>query len=255
VDHDTAAAYLHRIGLTAGVGPPSAELLAELHARHLHAVPFENLSIHLGEPITLDEGALIDKIIRRRRGGFCYELNGLFAALLAALGFPVTRHAARVFTPVGLSPPFDHLALIVTVDEQRWLADVGFGRHSVYPLRLDTPQVQDDPDAKYAIVPAAEGDIDVLRNGEPQYRLETRPRELDEFAMGCWFNQSSPQSHFTRGLTCTLLTGDGRVTLSGNRLIRTVGDERIETELPDDEILDAYRTLFGFELDRVPALR
>src|SRR5690349_2377671 len=117
-------AYLSRIGMPEELAPPSAELLRELHIRHLESVPFENLSIHLDEPIRLDEDALLDKIVRRRRGGFCYELNGVFAALLEALGFRVTRHAARVFSGDGqLGIPFDHLALIVDLDEE-WLVDV-----------------------------------------------------------------------------------------------------------------------------------
>jgi N-hydroxyarylamine O-acetyltransferase len=256
MDHETVAAYLRRIDLTDQTGPPTPELLAELHLRHLRSVPFENLSIHLGEPVTLDEGALIDKIIRRRRGGFCYELNGLFASLLGELGFRVTRHSARVFSEDGdLGLPFDHLGLVVELDE-RWLADVGFGRHTTYPLRMDTSEVQADPDGKFAVSPAPYGDLDVLRDGKPQYRMETRPRALADFRMGCWWNSTSPASHFTRGLTCSLATPEGRVTISGNRLIHTVGDERTETVLPDDAaVLDAYRTTFGFELDRVPVIR
>lgn len=237
-------------------GPPSVELLRELHIRHLSAVPFENLSIHLGEPISLDEEALLDKIVRRRRGGFCYELNGAFAALLEALGFRVTRHAARVFNGDGqLGIPFDHLALIVDLDEE-WLVDVGFGRHTSYPLRLDWPDAQDDPGGKFLILDAPDGDVDVVQDGSPVYRMERRSRALEEFRIGAWWNSTSPESHFTRSLTCSLLTADGRVTLSGNRLILTVGDERTESQLPGDiEVLEAYRSYFGFSLSRVPAIR
>src|SRR5439155_12459989 len=117
----------------------------------LRAVPFENLSIHLGEPIVLDEAELLDKLVRRRRGGFCYELNGAFAALLAALGFEVTLLAARVYGGGVLSPPFDHLALPVDAPGP-WLVDVGFGRHSHYPLRLDTAAEQVDPDGVFQVV-------------------------------------------------------------------------------------------------------
>jgi N-hydroxyarylamine O-acetyltransferase len=248
-------AYLARIG-AARPGAADAVALRDLQLRHLSTVPFENLSIHLDEPVDLDEDALADKIVRRRRGGFCYELNGAFAALLAALGFRVSRHAARVFRPDGdLGIPFDHLALIVDLDEE-WLVDVGFGRHSSYPLRLDWPDAQDDPGGKFLILDAPDSDVDVLRDGEPQYRMERRARALEEFRVGAWWNQTSPESHFTRSSTCSLPTPDGRVTISGNRLIRTVGDERTETELADDAaVLDAYRTIFGFELDRVPVIR
>jgi N-hydroxyarylamine O-acetyltransferase len=254
MDHDTAGAYLRRIGLPTEVGPPSTKLLRELQVRHLRTVPFENLSIHLDEPITLDEAALVDKIVRRRRGGFCYELNGAFAALLEALGFRVSRMAARVFGEGGeLGIPFDHLTLVVQLDGDRWLSDVGFGRFSTYPIRLDWPEAQDDPTGTFLVVDAPQGDVDVLRDGSPEYRMEMRPRLLDDFQVGCWWNQTSPASHFTRSLVCALAVEGGRITLSGNRLIRTVGDERTESELPgDDAVLDAYRTIFGFELDRLP---
>ena len=100
-------------------------------------MPFENLSIHLGEPISLDEANLIAKIVTRRRGGFCYELNGAFAVLLEGLGAQVRRVAVRVYGGAGrLGPLFDHLALVVRLPDGSgpWLADVGLGAHSSYPL-------------------------------------------------------------------------------------------------------------------------
>ena len=112
-------AYLNRINYHGGL-MPNAETLCGLHTAHLLAVPFENLDIHLGRPIVLEEDALFDKIVTRRRGGFCYELNGLFAGLLRELGFDVTRLAAGVINSTGdFSPIFDHLTLMVTLDE-RW---------------------------------------------------------------------------------------------------------------------------------------
>jgi N-hydroxyarylamine O-acetyltransferase len=248
-------AYLNRIGLP-DAGKPDAELLRELHLRHLRTVPFENLSIHLGEPITLEVDALVDKLVGRRRGGFCYELNGSFAALLDALGFAVTMHACRVHVGEGkLSIPFDHMALIVRLDEP-WIADVGFGRHAHHPLRLEFSVDQPDPDGVYRLEQAPDGDIDVLRDGELQYRLESRERSLDQFQMGAWWNSTSPKSHFTQNVACSLTTENGRITLSGNRLITTVDGERTETSLEDDAaILGAYRELFGVELARVPTVK
>ncbi len=254
MDHDVASAYLTRIGLAPeDIGKPDAELLRELHVRHLRSVPFENLSIHLGEPISLDEDALLDKIVRSRRGGFCYELNGAFALLLKELGFTVSRHAARVFIGDGqLGVPFDHLALVVSLDE-RWIVDVGFGRHTRYPLLLDHREVQEDPGGRFQVRPAPDGDVDVVQDGGPVYRMELRPRALEEFRIGCWWNTTSPDSHFTRSLTCSLPTDDGRVTLSGRTLITTIGGERTEIELESDGVvLEAYLTIFGVELDRVP---
>src|SRR5690242_9417454 len=107
------AAYLQRIGYS-GSRVPSADALRALHVAHLQAVPFENLDIHLRRPISLDPERLFQKIVLERRGGFCYELNGLFAALLRALGFQVTYlSASDAHADGGYGPPFDHLALLV----------------------------------------------------------------------------------------------------------------------------------------------
>ena len=246
-------AYLSRIG-AARPARADADALRDLHLRHLRTVPFENLSIHLGEDIVLEPEALVAKVVDRRRGGFCYELGGAFATLLSALGFEVELLAARVFAGDRLGVPYDHLA----VRTGPWLADVGFGSHTHYPLRLDERDDQHDPGGVFRVAETPEGDLDVFKNGTPQYRLETRPRALGDFEAGCWWHRSSPKSHFTRSLVCSMLTESGRVTLSGRTLIRTTiratGDERDERELGDDvEVLAAYRSWFGIELDRVPA--
>ncbi|GAA4726174.1 arylamine N-acetyltransferase [Phytohabitans rumicis] len=243
-------AYLARIGAQRP-DRPDEEALRRLHRAHLGAVPFENLSIHLGEPITLDETAVLDKVVGRRRGGFCYELNGAFAALLSALGYRVTMHSARVYGDGRYGPPFDHLLLRVELDE-RWLADVGFGRFSHAPLRWDDRAPQADPGGMFLLT--GDGDLDVFLDGEPQYRVDPRPYELADFVPTCWWQQTSPLSHFTGMLTCSRLTGDGgRVTLSGTRLIRTDGTARTEEDLGEDAaVLAAYREHFGVILDRVP---
>ncbi|MBB5853210.1 arylamine N-acetyltransferase [Amycolatopsis umgeniensis] len=246
------AAYLDRLGLDR---PATADVAAlrVLQERHLAVVPFENLSIHLGEPIVLDTEVLFDKIVRRRRGGFCYELNGLFTALLRELGFDATLKAAKVFRPDGtLGPPFDHAAIRVELDEP-WLSDVGFGSFSRFPLRLSATEAQADPDGEYLILDAPYGDIDILQDGRPQYRLEQRSRTLDEFVPTSFWQSTSPDSHFTRGPACSLPGKYGRVTLAGDKLTVTTHGVREETRLSSDqEILDAYRKEFGIELVRVP---
>ena len=257
MDAGTLAAYLGRIGAERPAVLDAAAL-AELHRAHQHAVPFENLSIHLGEFISLDENDLLDKIVIRRRGGFCYELNGAFALLLEALGAQVTRVAARVHGGDGaLSPLFDHLALVVRLPDGSgpWLADVGFGAHSTYPLRCDTTDAQDDPGGRFSLADAADGDVEVTKDGQPQYRFERRARALADFVPTCWWQQTSPDSHFTRGTICSRLTGDGRISLSGRTLIRTGGGTRTEQELSSDgEVLAAYREHFGIVLDQVPSV-
>ena len=145
-------AYLERINYH-GALTPTAETLRELQVAHLLAVPFENLSIHSGEPIVLEDQALFEKIVERRRGGFCYELNGLFAALLRSLGFKVEMLSAGVANSEGeFGPDFDHMALLVTL-EKRWLADVGFGDSFREPLLLDEREIQIQGERAYRIVP------------------------------------------------------------------------------------------------------
>lgn len=252
MNESSVTAYLARIGLL-HPDRPDAPYLRRLHARHLHTVPFENLSIHLGEDVPLDEDALFDKIVTRRRGGYCYELNGLFAALLRALGYRVRLLAVRVHGDHGFSAPFDHLTLRVDLDEP-WLIDVGFGRHTEFPLRLDDRAEQKDPGGVFRIEATADGDLDVHRNETLQYRIEQRPRELADFAIAHGFQRFSPASHFTRSPFCTILTDTGMITLAGRRLITTTrGGARSEETLQDDaRVLAAYRTHFGVTLDRVP---
>lgn len=259
MDDKAAAAYLDRISAERPAVLDAAALRV-LHRSHQLAVPFENLSIHLSEPISLDEDDLIAKIVSRRRGGFCYELNGTFALLLEALGAGVTRVAARVYGPGGLGPdglgpPFDHLALVVRTADGTgpWLADVGFGSHSSYPLVFGSRQEQADPAGRFLLADAECGDVDVAKDGQPQYRIERRERCLAEFVPTCWYQQTSPQSHFTRSAICSRLTEDGRISLSGSTLIVTSGGSRTEQQLATDaDVLAAYRDHFGIVLDRVP---
>jgi N-hydroxyarylamine O-acetyltransferase len=251
VDDRHVEAYLERIGVK--VGPPDARYLEDLQVSHLRSVPFESLSIHLGERISLADEALFDKIVVRRRGGFCYELNGLFAELLTALGYQVTRLAASVYTGESVGPPLDHLALVVVADGQRWLVDVGFGAFAQHPLRFDMRGDQADPAGTYRIEELVNGDVLVAENGVPTYRLEPRPRELAEFGPTCWWQQTSPESHFTVAPICSIPTEYGRVTVRGRTLIETTSKLRSERVVDDDgELLTVYRDRFGIVLDRIP---
>ena len=257
MDDPEVRAYLDRIGAERPV-VLDADAVAALHRAHLLTVPFENLSIHLAEPISLEGSDLIAKIITRRRGGFCYELNGAFALLLEALGAQVTRVAARVYGGEGkLGPLFDHLALVVRLPggSGPWLADVGFGSNSTYPLRYGSREDQPDPGGRFALADTTDGDVELFKDGEPQYRIEQRERHLDDFVPTCWWQQTSPDSHFTLSTLCSRLTEDGRISLSGRTLIQTSGGTRTEQELgADGEVLAAYRNHFGIGVDRVPAV-
>ncbi|MGP3638264.1 arylamine N-acetyltransferase family protein [Streptomyces sp. 24-1644] len=251
-------AYLERIG-AARPARADAAALRELQLRHLTAVPFENLSVHYGEDIVLEEDALLDKVVGARRGGFCYELNGAFAFLLRALGFRVTLLQARVFGEGGqLGIPYDHMALRVETEDDTgpWLADVGFGDHAQRPLALDDRTEQQDPGGVFRFREAPQGDVDLLRDGSREFRLDLRPRALAEFRVGAWYHRTSPDSHFLRSVVCSRLTDEGRVTLSGRKLVTTVRGVRHETPLATDaEVLAAYRDHFGLLLERLPEVR
>ncbi|HVN02908.1 MAG TPA: arylamine N-acetyltransferase [Bryobacteraceae bacterium] len=242
-------AYLARIAYRGPCGA-SPGVLRDLHLAHLYAVPFENLDIHSGRPIRLDSAALFDKIVTRRRGGFCYELNGLFAELLAALGFRVTLLSAEVARQSGgFSPEFDHLAVRVDLEET-WLADVGFGDGFRRPLRVDQAAEQVQGEATYSIVHDCDYRILLRRDPgsgwTPQYRFKLAPHALGEFAARCHFHQTSPESHFTQGRICTLATPAGRLTLSGLRLIETTSAGRAEYALADEtSYASVLRERFG----------
>ncbi len=231
-------AYLDRINYRGSL-VPSAETLRALQVAHLLAVPFENLSIHSGEPILLEDDALFDKVVKRKRGGFCYELNGLFAALLRALGFKVEMLNAQVANSEGVfGPDFDHMALMVTLEE-RWLADVGFGDSFREPLLLDKREPTVQGERSYRISSA--GDRFELLQSEgdgkwkAQYRFTLQPYSYEDYAGMCHYHQTSPNSHFTKARLCSLATVDGRITISGMRLITATHEGRQETVIENEE--------------------
>ena len=248
-------AYLKRINYRGSLAP-TAQTLQELQVAHLLTVPFENLSIHSAEPIILDDDALFEKIVVRRRGGFCYELNGLFAALLRELGFKVTMLSAGVANALGtFGPDFDHMTLLVAGDDNgladRWLADVGFGDSFREPLLLDSRQEQAQGDRAYKFL-ANEPYLILMQResgGEwkDQYRFTLRPHSYADYAEMCRYHQTSPDSHFTKAPICTRATPEGRVTLSEMRLITTIdGTERTERLLTNEaEYASTLSELFG----------
>lgn len=232
-----------------GPRDPSIATLRALHRAHMLEVPFENLDIQLGRRIELGEEALFDKIVARRRGGFCYELNGLFASLLRALGFRVTMLEAGVFGANGFGPAFDHLALAVDLEE-RWLVDVGFGDSFVEPLRFDDEGEQREGARAYRVrregerrVLEARSDTDAW---EPFYALSLTPRALAEFLGMCAYHQAAPSPFFTRGRMCSRATKLGRVTLKDDRLITTENGARVEAPITGEQaFLRALEEHFG----------
>jgi N-hydroxyarylamine O-acetyltransferase len=247
----TALDYLKRIG-HAGSIEPTAEVLRALHRAHMLSVPFENLDIGLKRDIPCDAEAAVRKIVARRRGGFCYEMNGGFAWLLRQLGFEVTMLAARVSRSDGsLGPEFDHLTLRVDLAEP-WLADVGFGDSFVEPLRLVSGLEQVEGSARYRLSETVAG-MQLEKSQSEDWRVEyaftLQPRELSDFAGMCHYHQTSPESHFTRNCICSRALPDGRITLSGMKLITTRGGKREERALAsEEEWRETLRREFGVEL-------
>ncbi len=245
--------YLRRIGVSARLSP-TAPALATLQRQHLLTVPFENLDIGR-VPLDIDPAALFDKIVVRRRGGFCYELNGLFALLLEGLGYRVDRLSARVYGAGGvLGPQHDHLALRVRPDgDGDWLADVGFGAAFAAPLDLTSTAVQHQTDGAYRLRRDGDQYVYAARNDDgvyaDEYVFDLTPYPLSAFADMCHYHQTSPDSPFTQKRVCTRLTDTGRVTLRDRELITTTRGDRATAPIADDDAWRAaLRAHFGCEL-------
>jgi len=246
-------AYLKRINYHGSLAP-TAETLRDLQVAHLLAVPFENLSIHAGQPIVLEDDALFTKIVENRRGGFCYEANGLFAALLRALGFDVAMLAAGVANAQGeFGPSFDHMTLVVSL-AQRWLVDVGFGDSFREPLLLDERDEQVQSPRGYRIVPDSTHLVLMQRDEgdewKAQYRFTLQTYTYADYEEMCLYHQTSPDSHFTKARICSRATEDGRITLSGMRFITTSksGADQVREErniTGEEEYADVLRHQFG----------
>ena len=241
---DETDAYLRRIGADRP-RRPDLSALTELHRRHLLAVPFENLDIHTGGRNELDRAAVFAKVVDRRRGGWCFELNSLFAALLGAIGFEVELLAARVARDDGtFGQPFEHLALRVRLEGEPapLLADVGFGEAFMKPVPMVADRLHDDGEHSVRLVDGIDGWVyEDDRDGSwrPRYTFAGRSHPLDAFRpMSDWL-QTSPESHFTQQQICSLATERGRVTLSNDRLIVRVDGQRTEETVKtvDDRIL------------------
>ncbi len=247
-------AYLDRINYHGSL-TPGYETLAALQRAHMLSVPFENLDIvPLHRLIRLDMPALWNKIVVMRRGGFCYELNGLFGWLLAQCAFQVTHLNGRVFTRAGaLSIDFDHLALLVQAPGKahRWLADVGFGDSFMEPLGFrdgDQPQGS----RAYRLEKNTGGYIVWQRNYDGtwkrQYFFELTPRRFPlEYEAACAFHQRSPDSHFTQKAIVTRATENGRLSLEMDRLIVTENGVRQERAVSPEEWPARLRQHFGIE--------
>ena len=212
--------------LGARVERPSVPYLTRLQRSFLRTVPFENLDIAWGVPIQLDVALAWAKVVERRRGGFCYELNTLFGWALQRLGFDVSLLSARVWRKPerAWGPEFDHLALHVRVGSDDFLADVGFGEAFRAPLRLPTGHTS-DVSGRYHLV-RDEADLQLQHSvhrgpWRPVYRLSLRPRTLGEFAGMFAWHQTSPESPFTKHTVFTVARPWGRITVTDRYRMET----------------------------------
>ena len=217
-------AYLARIGLHHRP-PPTLAGLTELHRAHLLAIPYENLDVQLGRPVTIARPAIYEKIVNRRRGGWCYEMNGILGWALGELGFRVTRATGAVMREVaGEAVVANHLVLRVDLEEGTYLADVGFGDGPRDPIPV-APGAFTSDGFVYRIE-RADGDWWRLRshaNGAaPSFDFHLDPADENRLAARCDELQTAPDSHFVLNLFCFARRPDGTVLLQRGRVLRTV---------------------------------
>ncbi len=254
-------AYLERIGYREPPRP-SAETLHALHVAHTFSVPFENLDVHLGRTIALEPDALFDKIVRRRRGGYCFELNGLFALLLEALGFTAHRLMARVRGEAAGPSPRSHQVLLVECGGESWLADVGFGGRGLIaplPLRPVDEAVQYADRFRLARRPSSNRETFLLQSAlkgawRDLYEFSLERFEPVDYIFANYYHSHAPESLFTQHVICTKPTPDGRVTLTDRDLtIRTAQTRRRHTVADPDEFRTVLHLHFGIEADDLAA--
>lgn len=215
-------AYLARLGFVGKRMAATAATLRLVHERHLRTVPFENLDVIARRKLSYDLHDLFDKIVVRRRGGWCLETNWLLGHVLIRLGFSVRFLGAGVATRNGFKDDLSHLMLRVWAGDAVYLADVGFGSGG-YPEPLPVrPGVYEQGVGSYSV--EADGDrliVARLADGgwEPLYRCAPQPRHIDDFAATTAFHELSAESPFNSTPHCTRLTPEGWVVLSGDRVV------------------------------------
>lgn len=247
-------AYLERIKYQGAIDV-SGKTLRSLHISHTLTVPFENLDIHLGQPIVLEPEALFDKIVRRKRGGYCHELNGLFALVLKQIGFAVEYHMARVIYGAKSLRPRTHQILLVNADEQAWIVDVGFGGYGlIAPFPLQTGIVDRQFSEQFQLV------TDELYGYTLQYQAQEQWQNLYGFTLETYLPidyvpanylaSTSPDSLFTQRKICTMPTSKGRLFLVDRKLKIISNGKTQELEAKSNrEYLDLLREYFGIEID------
>ncbi|MBF6593471.1 MAG: arylamine N-acetyltransferase [Thermaceae bacterium] len=246
-------AYLHRIGYT-GPREPRLETLSAVHQAHLRAIPYENLDIHFARPILLSENRFFQKLVLERRGGWCYEMNGLLAWALRELGFRLDYLAGAVpRASAGPNADGNHLVLLVHLPEGDFIADVGFGDGFLRPIPLrEGSYIQDG--LEFRLERGSEAGRWIMHNhqhGAAQtYDFSRRAHTLEDFVSRCAWLQTSPQSGFVQKTVCQRFVPGGIITLREAVFKRVTKDgvsqRIIETEAEYRRVLSED---FGLELD------
>jgi N-hydroxyarylamine O-acetyltransferase len=231
--------YLARIDYRGGRDPITATL-ETLHLAHATHIPFENCAILLGQPIRLDLESLQAKLVRARRGGYCFEHNTLFAAALEALGFRVARLAARVRIGASRVLPRTHMLLEVATDGRDWLADVGFGAGGpLLPVPLGPGEEARQSHGCYRVVESER--LLVLQELQSEqwcdlYAFTREPQYAVDFEMANYFTSTHPDSIFVRTLTAQRQALEKRWTLRNRELIIESGGQTEKREITDEEL-------------------
>lgn len=251
--------YLVRIGWPHGKPEPTVQTLHALHLQHACAIAFENLDVLLGRTPDIAPNALFDKLVHARRGGWCYEQNGLFQRALEEVGFHVESLAARVvLTSPPTMPPRTHRMMRVTINDEHWLADVGFGGASIStPLRLRAGVEQRTPHGRYRLERIPEG---WLLSGylkgiwQRLYLFDEAHQYFSDDLMANHFVATWPDSHFRHRLMASLWLADGgQLRLLNQRLTRRTPDgHETERVLSVHEVWESLQQDFGLCLDNAP---
>lgn len=249
-------AYFARIGY-AGSREPTLQTLRELHALHPAAIPFEAVDCLLDRGIDISPQAVDAKLIHARRGGYCFEHNGLFRRVLAALGYEVEGLAARVgwnMPPGAPDQPRTHMVLKVLAEGEPWLVDVGFGGCVLTaPLRYEAGVEQATDHDRYRLTPVVEDlRLEVLREAGwvPAYDIGPSPCVPRDYEMANWFTSTHPTSHFRHNLLAARTTPEARYGLLFNRFtIRPRGGETAHEILDADGIERVLREVFGLPVE------
>jgi len=251
-------AYFDRINYR-GAAEPSLQVLQDLMTAHTHAIPFENLDPLMGVPVDdLSSQALTDKLVRRRRGGYCYEQNGVMGYVLARIGFRVRRLAGRVVWMVPPDAPLPaqtHTVLAVTFPGSQgpYLVDVGFGGQTLTsPIRMETGTVQQTTHEPYRLDDGNEGLIllaQIRGEWQPLYQFSVRTQPDIDLRVGSWYTSTNPSSHFVSALMVSHTLSDARMNLQGRNLAihRADGTEKIRLENAA-AVVDALSDRFGINV-------